>query len=456
MARAFSAVVVLASLALPGCSRGCAPQSAAMTSEAAPTPSVAVTAPDDADAGAQPAPAPSGPPRILPAPDALALVAVGDKPGAKIVWLQATGSRVWLSGMGLDAYADDDGPLVPAPDLLNGMPHAPGDQVIVVGAYPNLLAYRARDEYCAVLRHPAVFVRDGNAWRQGQALDESTCPTAFVAWNGGALLVESLVDPGWATGGAGPVAPGESGTTLRFLAPDGSVRPVNLALPRAFEAWGASSDGTHVSLVGAFGLPPSDASASAFKVARDVVVMRGQGQGSFEAATVLQMLGFGSLRTEVREVGTAALVMPPPVRDDGTMVAGAPTEGGDETAWKGKASRLYVVQGSRVDPHVFRTAAEQDCSLADAAATGDTTYAVVRCPDRPWFLERWGADWKQERIALPGLGGDAGATPLACQPRKLLVRPPDDLWIEAACGLSGPMVPAVFRRGRPQEPVRLP
>jgi len=451
MARAFSAVVAPWTLALLGCSKS-APQPPAIASEAAPAPSVVVTGPDDADAHAEPAPAPSIAPRNPPASDALALVAVGAKPGAKIVWLQVNGSRVWLSGMGLDAYADEDGPLVPAPDLLNGMPHAPDDRVIVVGAYPNLLAYRARNEYCAVLRHPAVFVRDGNAWKQGQALPESTCPTAFVAWNGGALLVES-VDQGWATGGAGPVAPGESGATFRFLAPDGSVRPVDLALPRAFETWDVSSDGTHLSLVGTFGLPPPDASESALKVARDVVVMRGQGRGSFEAATVLRMLGFGSLRTEVREVGTAALVLPPPVRDDGTMVAGAPTEGGDEMAWKGKASRLYVVRGSQVDPHVFRTAAEQDCSLADAASTGDTTYAVVSCPGKPWFLERWDADWKAERIALPRL---ESSPPLACQPRKLLVRPPEDLWIEAACGPSEPTVPAIFRRGRPQEPVRLP
>jgi hypothetical protein len=454
--RAFSAVVVSCSLALLGCSKSCAPQPPAAASEAAPAPAVSVTAADDADARAEPTSAPSNLPRISAAPDTLALVAVGDKPGAKIVWLQANGSRVWLSGMGLDAYADDDGPLVPAPDLLKGLPHAPDDQVIVVGAYPNLLAYRARNEYCAVLRHPAVFVRDGNAWKHGQALDESTCPIAFVAWNGGALLVESAVNPGWATGGAGSVVPGESGTTLRFLAPDGSVRLVDLALPRAFEAWGASSDGTHVSLVGAFGLPPSDASESALKVARDVVVMRGQARGSFEAATVLEMLGFGSLRTDVREFGTGALVLPPPVRDDGTMVAGAPTEGGDEMAWKGKASRLYVVRGSQVDAHVFRTAAEQDCSLADAATTGDTTYAIVRCPDKPSFLARWDADWKVERVALPRLERDAGATFLACQPRKLLVRPPEDLWVEAACGPSEPTVPAIFRRGRPQEPVRLP
>ena len=436
MASAFSAVVVPWSLVLLGCSKSCAPQPGAVASEAA-----------------EPTSAPSSLPRNPPASDALALVAVGAKPGAKIVWLQANGSRVWLSGMGLDAYADDDGPLAPAPDLLSGMPHAPDDRVIVVGAYPNLLAYRARNEYCAVLRHPAVFVRDGSGWKQGQALSESTCPTAFVAWNGGALLVESAVNPGWATGGAGPVAPGESGTTLRFVAADGSVRPVDLALPRAFEAWDASSDGTHVSLVGALGLPPSDASESALKVARDVVVMRGESRGSFKAATVLPMLGFGSLRTEVREVGTAALVLPPPVRDDGTMVTGAPTEGGDEMAWKGKASRLYVVRGSQVDAHVFRTAAEQDCSLADAAAVGDNTYAVVSCPGKPWFLERWDADWKAERIALPRI---ESSTPLACQPRKLLVRPPDDVWIEAACGPSEPTVPAIFRRGRPQEPVRLP
>jgi hypothetical protein len=65
-------------------------------------------------------PPPSSPP--VPRSKELTLVAVGKERGSTILWLKKLGSRVWLSGRGLDAYADGDGPLVRAPDMLKGLP----------------------------------------------------------------------------------------------------------------------------------------------------------------------------------------------------------------------------------------------------------------------------------------------------------------------------------------------
>src|SRR4051812_25594181 len=80
------------------------------------------------------------------ASDALEVVAIGKTWSSKILWLQEIGSRVWLSGRNLDAYADGDGPLTKGPDLLAKFPYRPGvHSMRVVGAYPNLFALRTKN-----------------------------------------------------------------------------------------------------------------------------------------------------------------------------------------------------------------------------------------------------------------------------------------------------------------------
>jgi len=70
------------------------------------------------------------------------LVAAGKKSGSKIVWLRPIGDRVWLSGMGLDAYADGDGPLATSPDLTQGLKQKQGESYDYTGNGNLLFALR--------------------------------------------------------------------------------------------------------------------------------------------------------------------------------------------------------------------------------------------------------------------------------------------------------------------------
>jgi hypothetical protein len=286
-------------------------------------------------------------------------------------------------------------------------------------------------------------------------------PFAVVGWKGGALIVSSqIANMGWAMSGAGEYDPSTPGTTLRLVAPDGTVTRPRLGLAPRFVAWGASSDGTTLSLVGTYAL-----SGDAGPVSRDVVVVRGNEAGAFETSALVRWTGPASLRTQVREQGRVAIAWPPPVRDDGTAVADAPTTGGDEPGWKGNASGLFVIGDGKTTRLAFRSVSEGDCSVADAAFADGLVYYVLRCPNgAETALFRFDHDGARQKLVLPALAkGDAGyATTgggpphLPCRPRKLVARPPDDLWVVSDCGPDAAPVPAVFRRGRSQEPIALP
>ena len=181
--------------------------------------------------------------------------------------------------------------------------------------------------------------------------------------------------------------------------------------------------------------------------------MRRRGAGPFEASVIVKVQGPASqsVRTGVREFGAAALVWPPPVRDDGTPVTGALAEGGDELAWKGHASSIFRITDSSTTEVKFRSSSEQDCSVRDAAVVGDNVYAIVACSDGAVRVVRAAAHGEPTRVALPSVPtlGD-------CAPRRLTGRAPDELWVLATCASTGKSeMHAVFRRGRAQAPLQV-
>jgi len=129
------------------------------------------------------------------------------------------------------------------------------------------------------------------------------------------------------------------------------------------------------------------------------------------------------------------------VRNDGTPVSGAITEGGDEIAWRGFASSVYRITDAGTAAFTFRSASEQDCSVRDAALVGQDVYAIVECPNTLARLVRAAAHGEPERVGLPVLPSFS-----ACSPTQITVRAPDDLWVSAECStMNNRKVGAVFR-----------
>jgi len=178
--------------------------------------------------------------------------------------------------------------------------------------------------------------------------------------------------------------------------------------------------------------------------------MRRHGKGPFKASLIAHATGPASQsqRTQIREFGAAALLWPPAARDDGTAVTGAVAEGGDEITWKGHAGSIFVIKDDTTSEIPFRTASEQDCSVAEATLSGDSVYALVECPSSPLRLVHAAAGAPPETIALPPLGA------LACVPTQIIARTPTDLWLRASCGgtTQQPEISAVFRESHAQPP----
>jgi len=180
--------------------------------------------------------------------------------------------------------------------------------------------------------------------------------------------------------------------------------------------------------------------------------MRRQGAGPFKASPIVKVDGPASqsLRTRVREFGDAALLWPPPARDDGTPVAGAPAEGGDEVAWKGHASSIFRIADDATTEFRFRSLSEQDCAVRDAALVGVHVYGVVACSDGAIHVVLANAHGQPDRLELP-------PTPAlgACVPSQIAAAGPHELWVLATCAPPGkPEVHAFFRSGSAQSPLR--
>ena len=301
--------------------------------------------------------------------------------------------------------------------ISRGLPHAASASVEVVGELPHAFAFRRDDVPCYAIDNPQVVVRGATAWGAPIPLKrEPVPPHAVVAWQGGMLLVDSLIQPcGWATSNPLEAWTKGPGTTFTFVDARGAVTHPTLDLDPHFIAWDASSTGDDLALVGTFGDPKS--------VTRDIAVVRRHAAGPWTTSVLLHGTGWRvqSQRTGVAEFGGAALVWGPPAHDDGSLVKGAPTEGGDEITWKGHASSIFVIDEHGTRELRFRAPNEGECRVSDAAYVSGDVFAMVRCADGPARLRRV-TETAREDVAL------------ACEPELIAVHA-GELWMRGACGV---------------------
>lgn len=388
---------------------------------------------------------PPAPPLPIASED-LSLVAVGKGWGAKILWLKVLGSRVWLSGKNLDAYADGDGPLTKGPDLLKGLPYTFGVHALdVAGIYPHLYALRTKNvETRTESQEAAAFVLREGAWTPSKKLPRTDYPHAFVGWGDGAILMWSQIELN-----GGPFWDGrEEGTTLSYVAPDGSVGPANVKVERSFLAWSASSDGTTLSLLGTRGHHNDDGTPE-----KGLYASRGTAKDGMKTIllSAASTPGMETYAASVVELGDRAYVAPPP-----SLTI---TE-----AWKPEPSSVFTIADGKSTTITALPGGGEECLVQGMAMVDSSIYVIRMC----WSLDatelvRIGEGSKREKIKLPMIAKKADgsfrvaeATDKAsfrCDPKKLHVRPPSDLWIEADCGKG---IPAIFRRGKAQDVVTLP
>jgi len=366
-----------------------------------------------------------------PAPRAatLALVALGRRRGARVVWLQAHGQRVWLSGAGFDAYADGDGLLVPGHDLLDGLPYQSSKhRIIVAGHYPKLVALRALKEDSPTGAEVAAFVYQPPLWTRAGALRSSEeLPAAFVPWGEGALLVESRLTPDRRVNQINPSLPA---AWLEYIDRDGKVSDPKLPVPRALLPWAAASDGSTLSLIGY--------TESAWK---GVELVRGDAKG-FVSAVVSTRNAPEMRDLQVTENGQAALVFQ------------------SALSARGASKEVVVVRDGAAAPRGAGSGDAVECPFVDGVMIDGDAFLIRRCVMTGGTLVRVPAVGPASEVELPRVDA-AGGQALRCHPKKLVVRAPNDLWIQAACGVGDEgdlvdAVPAVFRRGFPQEPLILP
>jgi len=418
---------------------------------------------DDADRS-KPPPGAVAPPPLPLASDALELVAIGTSTASRVLWLQTLGSRVWLSARNLDAFAEADGALRKGPDILAKFPYKPGEHSMqVVGAYPKLFGLRTKNVNGRLESpEPTLFVykaEDGGpgTWTQGKPLGMSWYPHAFVAYREGALVVTSQIQLNSAPG----YYPPTPGTSLTYLAPDGTLSDPKLDVHPHFMAWGAAAEGSTLTLIGTVAIPPPKHLKDEGFGASGANLLRITPDGAKRVPLQTSIgMALETYHSKVHEMGGRAIAVPP-----ASLTA---SEG-----WKPNGLTVFLVDGDK--PRARTIGGNDMCTVVDAHHAGDVVYAVRRCYGEAMFEDvvRVNADGKTEKLALPRLvkkagGGFRAASTDAekksgspCSPLSLVVRAPDDVWVTASCGgdqsSSGAGgISVVLRRGRPQEPVVLP
>ena len=395
------------------------------------------------------------------------LVAVAPKTHIRL-WVG--GSLVLAWGKGLQASADGDAPLA-RDEFLNGLNYDADKQyLLMAGSFPNLIALRINDAPCATMEFAVnAFARKNGRWTAraigNRGNVEGSPPFAFVSWSNGGLMVDSIGSNCGAYTSGGPIGElpdDERGTKLTLLGANGKYSHPTLGVDRMFIVWGASSSGDTLSLVGSYAAPKGHGEDAMLPAA---VVMRRHGAHPFRASEIgpKTVLGTISSLQRVREFGKAALFLPSPARDDGTSPFGYP-EMGDEMNSKDNAKSLFIVTNRDTKEVRWRTPALQDCYLPDAVLDREGVLAILECPMPPPTLKvddenyairmrrllRIRLDGSKELIELPKL---AHQGELVCEPQRLELRPPDDIWVSATCGNGDSPVAALFRRDHPQTPL---
>lgn len=401
------------------------------------------------------------------APGSFGLVAVAPNTS---IGLWVGGSHVLAWGKGLQASADGDAPLAPD-EFLNGLAYdADKQHLMMAGSFPNLIALRVHDAPCATMEFVvSAFARRDGRWAARELGERgpvsASPPFGFVSWSSGGLVVDSVSENCGAYTSSGPLGElpdSERGTKLTVLAASGKSSHPTLGLDRRFIAWGASSWGDSLSLIGSYAAPKGHGDDAMLPAA---VVMRRHGARPFRASEIGPRVAPAtiSMLQHVREFGTVALFLPPPARDDGTPPFGYAAVG-DEMNWKDHGKSLFIVTDRETKELTWRTPTLQDCHLPDAVLDGQGVLAILECPMPPARLKEGEekyvirmrrllqicSDGRKELIELPRL--EHPGQPV-CEPQRLELRPPDDIWVSALCGDGDSSVAALFRRGHPQTPL---
>lgn len=382
-------------------------------------------------------------------PTTFELVAVGKRSGSKIVWLKQIGDRVWLSGMGIDAFADGDGPLVTGSDLTSGLPQKAHEGWEYTGSGTSLLvALRAQPETIKSDDPPMVWVREGKgAWSSGAKFPHLYSHQnwlqqfGFVPWKDGALLVTGQVSMGTNMALFAPASPG---TDFETISPKGEVTTATFDLPKEVMTWAADSDGSTLSLVG-------------FRAknlrAVGISVFRGNDKGPLTETPIMGDPGTQDPKAlsvvTVREQGKVALAFITSLYYGGGALAS-------------NATTVFVVGDHATEPKKIVFAPEGKGAISAAAYVGGSVYATVEHSGH-FVLSHAAEGAAPAPVKLPSLvkagtdfhvakDGEAGLT---CEANDLFARK-NDLWIRASCAGQGMKVPAVFRLGHAQEPIALP
>jgi hypothetical protein len=382
-------------------------------------------------------------------PTTFELVAVGKRSGSKIVWLKKIGDRVWLSGMGIDAFADGEGPLATGSDLTSGLPQKPGEGWEYTGSGSSLLvALRATPETAKSDNPPMAWTRDGKgAWSSGAkfphlySYHNFVQQFGFVPWKDGALLVTGQVSMGTNMALFNPNVPG---TDFETISPKGEVKQATFDLPKEVMAFGADSDGSTLSVVGY--------RAKNLR-AVDISVFRGDDKGPLAETPIMGDPGTQDPKAlsaiTVREHGKVALAFITSLYYGGGALAN-------------NASTVFVIGDHAKEPKKILFAPEGKGAIPAAAYVGGSVYATVEHGGH-FVLSRAAEGGTPTPVKLPSLAkagagfhvakdGEAGLT---CEAIDLFARK-NDLWVHANCTGQGMKVPAVFRLGHAQEPIALP
>lgn len=388
------------------------------------------------------------PAKEAPVATTFELVAAGKKSGSKIVWLRPIGDRVWLSGMGLDAYADGDGPLATAPDLTQGLKQKQGEEYDYTGNGSVVFALRTEPDMPKSEDVPTVWTRDGKGpWSAGTKLPKfygagnHLNAWGFTRWKNGALFVSGQIASGTNMALFAPNAPG---TLFETISPSGEIKEATFDFPKDVMAWAADSDGKTLSVVGYRAKNLKSAGISVF---------RGDDSGPLVETPIIADPGtpdpHSLFAVTVREHGTGALAY---IKSQpGTI------DGLDKLA-----TTVFVIGDKSTEAKKIVFAPAGKGAVAAAAHVGDAVYATVMKNEKYQFF-RAADGGEPAPVVLPSLAKGAagfgvakdGEKALTCEATNLFARK-NDLWVQAMCSGQGMKVPAVFRLGHAQDPIALP
>jgi hypothetical protein len=381
-------------------------------------------------------------------PTVFELVAAGKKSGSKIVWLRLLGDRVWLSGMGVDAYAVDDEHLATAPDLTQGMKKKDGEAYDYTGNGNVLFALRTNPDMPKSDDVPTVWVRDGKGpWSAGTKVPKFygfsnwLGTWGFTPWKNGALFMSGQISAGTNMALFAPKSPG---TVFSTISPTGEMKETTFDIPAEVMCWTADSDGKMLSLVGY--------RAKNLK-STGISVFRGDGSGPFTETPIIDDPGTQDPHAlsaiVVREHGSSA-------------IAYINSQPGTINGLDKLATTVYAIADKAKEPKKIVFAPAGKGAVAAAAQVGETIYATVKHNEK-YELASSVNGAEPTPVKLPSLAKSAsgfgvaksGEAGLTCEAVDLFSRK-NDLWVQALCNGQGMKVPAVFRLGHQQEPIALP